>query len=69
MPYKLKHKQTGLYWKGGGTVPFAATGLDTSFWSKNGKSWNLKQHLSSAISNALHKEYVRTKNSYFSDLS
>lgn len=69
MPYKLKHKSTGLYWKGGGTVPFTDAGLNSFCWSKNGKSWNLKQHLSSAISNTFHKEYIRTKTSDFYNLA
>lgn len=67
LPYKLKHKATGLYWKGGTRIPFTYTGLETSCWSKNGKSWNMKGHLSSAISNTLHKEFVRTSTSYFYD--
>lgn len=69
MPYKLKHKSTRLYWKGGGTIPFSSTGLNTASWSKNGKSWNLKNHLSSAISNTFHKEYIRTKTTHFYNLA
>jgi hypothetical protein len=67
LPYKLKHKETGLYWKGGGIIPFTNSGLETSCWSKNGKSWNMKGHLSSAISNTFHKEYVRTATTDFYD--
>lgn len=71
MPYKLKHNETGLYWKGGSIIPFSdyGNGLHVSCWSKNGKSWNLKQHISAAISNTLHKLYVRTGHCNFYDMS
>lgn len=59
MPYKLRHKESGLYWKGGGQPFLEKFKLNPLAWSKNGKSWNQKGHLSSAISPHLEGKYIR----------
>lgn len=65
--YKLKNTKTGLYWKGGGVIPFSfpenlrnnetkwgmVGNPESSQWSKSGKAWNQKNHFNSAISNML----------------
>jgi len=59
MPYKLKHRETGLYWKGSSQKPLEKGEMNKLCWSKNGKSWNQKGHLSSALTNVLRPEYIR----------
>lgn len=59
MPYKLRHKESGLYWKGGCQPFLEKSKLNPLAWSKNGKSWNQKGHLSSAISPHLEGKYIR----------
>jgi hypothetical protein len=58
MPFKLKHKDSGLYWKGGCDPVLVRSKLNPSAWSKNGKSWNLKNHLSSALSPQFDGQYI-----------
>lgn len=63
--YKLKNKKTGLYWIGGGEIPFYIPGVSGHWrlqtnendaakrWSKTGKSWSSKGAFNSAMTNML----------------
>lgn len=52
--YKIRHKRTGLYSKGGTYVN--ADG-NNSFWTKNGKTWDSIGKLRAHITSHLGDEY------------
>jgi len=77
--YKLKNKKTGLYWIGGGEIPFYISGLSGHWgiqtnekdaakrWSKTGKTWSSKGAFNSAMTNMLKssKRYLELNGQKF----
>ncbi len=55
--YKIRHKKTGLYSKGGSYVN--AEG-DNIFWNKTGKTWDTIGKLRSHITSHLNRYYGAT---------
>jgi hypothetical protein len=55
--YKIRHKKTGLYSKGGAYVNAEGT---NSFWTKTGKTWDSIGKLRSHITSHMNKYYGST---------
>lgn len=52
--YKIRHRKTGLFSKGGVYVSADGTGI---FWSKSGKSWDTLGKLRAHITSHLPTDY------------
>jgi hypothetical protein len=55
--YKIRHKKTGLYSKGGAYVNAEGNNI---FWTKTGKTWDTIGKLRSHITSHLNKYYGAT---------
>lgn len=55
--YKIRHKKSGLYSKGGGYVNSEGT---NTFWNKTGKTWDTLGKLRAHITSHMNKYYGPT---------
>lgn len=55
--FKIRHKKTGMYSKGGAYVNAEGT---NSFWNKNGKTWDTLGKLRAHITSHMNRYYGAT---------